>query len=326
MEFKYSIIIPSYNADKYLDRSISSVINQTYKNFEVIIIDDGSTDNSYQKMKEYASKYDYIKLISQDNYGLGHARNVGITEAKGEYILFLDCDDWIEKEALERIDKSLNCDCDLLIFDVNLITSKGEKKGYLKGIEFYRESTSTRELIVNAIPAAWNKVYKRKMIIESNVKFPEGLYYEDLAFSKQIFLYTFNVFYLKEPLYNYVSNANSMIHTKQMDNCFNMIEIIEIIITKYREMNFYNEYTSELEFVMIMHLLIYSTLRVNSINPFSNRQYLFLKYMKINYPEFRFNKYIKQFDNEYRKIFEFIIKKQYLHLWLYRRLGNKEGN
>ena len=126
----YSIIVPVYNVEKYLVNCLDSIINQTYKNFEIIIINDGSTDNSYSILENYAQNYpNLIRVFSKENGGLGSARNLGIQKAVGRFLWFIDSDDWIEVDALFKLYNVLkNNDFNVLVFDFNIIEEKKKKK------------------------------------------------------------------------------------------------------------------------------------------------------------------------------------------------------
>ena len=117
MMVKYSFIVPVYNTKKYLKKCLDSLIKQTFKDFEIIIVNDGSTDNSMEIIEKYKNKYSNIKVIEQQNQGLSLARNNGVKKTSGEYILFIDSDDYIEKDLLKQIDKNIG-NADVLRFQI----------------------------------------------------------------------------------------------------------------------------------------------------------------------------------------------------------------
>ena len=227
---KFSIIIPVYNTEKYLEKCISSVINQKYKNFEVILIDDGSKDNSGAICDEYAKKDNKVKVIHQINAGVSTARNVGIKNAKGKYIIFLDSDDSLNGESLTRlngiIEKNEEIDC--ILYNVD-----GEfKDGMYK--EEKLKSLIVQLIITEKINPPWNKVYKRNIIEENNIVFDKNIQIgEDLLFSITYLSYANNICILNEELYNYtVDNSNSLTR-KYKENKYKQLMYVDDEIRKY---------------------------------------------------------------------------------------------
>ena len=201
---KFSVIVPVYNAEKYLERCIKSIVNQTYKGFEVIVINDGSTDNSLTLLQELGEKDERINLINRKNKGVSSARNEGIQKARGEYILFVDADDYIDKKLLENLDQ--------YAVNTGLIVYNFRDNGRVNKIEFQlpdvcdKESTAMLISGINSFRGfVWNKAFKRSIIIENNIGFREDIYMcEDLCFCIDfIEKNNLNTRFLLEPLYNY---------------------------------------------------------------------------------------------------------------------------
>ena len=202
-----SVIVPVYNTEQYLDRCINSILSQSYKNLELLLIDDGSKDDSYKKCVAYAEKHANITVIHQDNFGPGHARNVGIAQAKGEFIVFVDSDDSIDKEHIagllkaHKTKKSLVlCGYKKVFTDHKDYYSPGNKE--LKKNEFadfYNEW-----LIEPIIGSPCNKLIEAEVIKNHNLRFPEGLNYaEDFIFSTKLFDCVDSVTTIDNCSYNY---------------------------------------------------------------------------------------------------------------------------
>ena len=214
---KISVIIPVYNVEKYLKRCLDSVINQTYKNLEVILVDDGSTDNSGKICDEYAEKDKRIIVIHKNNGGLSDARNKGLDICTGNYISFIDSDDWIEKNfyefAIDNLDKA-----DLLIFDYYLTTDK--KKKFVKCLTkacYLTVEECLRELSkANIQSYAWNKLYKKELF--AFIRFPKGINYEDQAIMHLIVDKCSKIKYFNKAFYNYFQNQKSITHTINYKN------------------------------------------------------------------------------------------------------------
>lgn len=180
---RFSIIVPVYNVEKYLNECIKSILNQTFNNYELILINDGSTDESKKICQLYESN-SKVCFIDINNSGVSNARNVGLKQAKGEYVLFVDSDDCLKENALEKIDQELNQDIDLLIFSSEKIYTNAKKEKILKN-EFIEKNEALKLLLKNDYFCGyvWNKVFKRKIINNNKLKFNTKIFMnEDLLF------------------------------------------------------------------------------------------------------------------------------------------------
>lgn len=214
---KISVIIPVYNVEKYLKRCLDSVISQKYKNLEIILIDDGSTDNSGKICDEYAQKDKRIIVIHKENGGLSDARNKGLEVCTGDYISFVDSDDWIEEDFFEYVVNNAK-DNDLLIFDYYISNGKNSKWIKYKNSEF--ELTKEKCLIeltkAKIQSYAWNKVYKINLF--NDIRFPKGRNYEDQAIMHLIVEKSTKIKYCNKAFYNYYQNPKGITHTVNYKN------------------------------------------------------------------------------------------------------------
>lgn len=172
---KISLIIPVYNVEKYLNQCLDSVISQTWKNLEIICVNDGSPDNSAAILKQYAAKDSRFKIITRPNGGLSAARNTGLRHATGDYIFFLDSDDYINPECLEELASNIG--------NEKLIYSQIKNFNAKKSKIINRDFTSTRSFIRTCF--VWGCLYKKETL--DGLNFPEGMYYEDKVFSFSLF-------------------------------------------------------------------------------------------------------------------------------------------
>ena len=216
-EIKVSVIIPVYNAENFLEQSIQSVINQTYSNIEIIIINDGSTDESAEICKKISLTDERIILINKDNEGAGKARFTGIQNSKGKYICFLDADDLMESCFIEKMLEALetnNADlveCGYYIFSVNTIKAHDVfKKNLLYNMKQFREQIVTNTIIDgHEAIVLWNKMY-RKDIIDKFVSIHAANVLEDYIFNMQYYLGVESYVYLCERLIKYRITENSL--------------------------------------------------------------------------------------------------------------------
>lgn len=207
-----SIIVPVYKVEKYLDRCISSIVNQTYKNLEIILVDDGSPDSCPQKCDEWAEKDSRIKVIHKDNGGLSSARNVALDIAIGDYIGFVDSDDYIALDMYEKLLSVLaNHRIDIITFDCNRVNENDETicstEHIVEGV--LTSENALKELLKGNINNyMWNKLFKA-CIFES-VRFPEGRVWEDMAICYKLFMLSEKIYCYPEKMYFYFMNSGSI--------------------------------------------------------------------------------------------------------------------
>ena len=241
---KISIIVPVYNAEKYLRKCIESILNQTFKDFELILVDDGSTDSSGKICDEYALKDSRIKVIHKENGGLSSARNAGLDVAKGEYIGFVDSDDWIEMDMygeLYRLIKENNTD--ISVCGINNIKDIKYKNENLKekiqiikkeGEEFKKNRYGEYYLGVSV----WNKLYRKEVI--EDIRFLKDRIYEDLPFGIEVFAKIKSYVYTSKKLYNYFqlneSTTRSKISLKHLSILKNTLYCYEKVSEEYKQM------------------------------------------------------------------------------------------
>lgn len=208
-----SIIIPVYNVAKYLGCCLDSVLAQTFQNFEVICVNDGSTDNSWEILQQYALKDKRIKAITQENKGLSEARNTALKAAKGEFIAFIDSDDFIAPEFLTVLLKAqADTNADIIGCDFKKIYKETDSLKEVKKFhpKFYADALAVLLHKNNFIHFnVWNKLYKREVI--GDIRFIPDIYYEDWVFNCCVFEQAQGFAWVKEKLYAYrISNGSIM--------------------------------------------------------------------------------------------------------------------
>lgn len=201
-----SIIVPIYNVEALLPRCIDSLISQQYQNIEIILVNDGSTDSSEAICREYLNRDSRIKLINKENGGLSSARNAGLKLSKGEYIFFVDSDDYVTSDFCSvGVDGFLNHNADVVIFGFNNIfvdTNKVIKKHCRKSRVISKEEALKGTLIDGYINSlAWNKAYKRELF--DNIRYPEGMVFEDVGTTYKIFDKANTIYISSNITYNY---------------------------------------------------------------------------------------------------------------------------
>ncbi len=257
---KVSVIVPVYNVEKYLKKCLDSLINQTIQDIEIIVVNDGSKDNSEEIIKEYEKNNpEKIVYLKKENGGLSDARNYGIPYAKGEYIAFLDSDDYVELDMYEKmyeLAKKENSDmveCDFY----------WEYPNKTK-IDIGQIYSNQKEMLQKARVVAWNKLIKRSILEESKVQFPKGYRYEDVEFTYKLIPYLKKVSFAKEPFIHYIQRENS-ISNVQNERTKEIFEVLEHVIEYYKEKGIYKEFEKELEYTYARILLCSSLLRIVKI-------------------------------------------------------------
>lgn len=211
---KVSIIVPVYNVEKYLRKCIDSLINQTLKDIEIICINDGSTDKSLEILKEYKNRDSRIILLNQENSGQSVARNRGIEIVKGEYLGFVDPDDWIDLDYYEKLYNAASTnDTDIAVGGIIRVTGIKKKKFLNFEKETLTDNTKLKFELCDVPEKSyiWNKIYKTQKLKEINLKFEEGRIFEDCIFTPQALFFLGKMVTVPNTYYYYLRRNNSTV-------------------------------------------------------------------------------------------------------------------
>lgn len=289
-QIKFSVIIPMYNIEDYIEKCIESILNQKYDNYEIIVVNDGSKDKSEEKV--LSIKSDKIKIINKKNGGLSSARNEGLKHVTGDYIWFIDGDDYIEENAFLLLNDYLSKrDCDVISFRYY--------KDYLKYKTIQTDNIDIKDKkqypLINT--SACTKIFKSDFYIKNNFEFSEGKIYEDLSLIPFVMSMAKEVGFIEEPLYNYVYRENSIMNSKKefKENRDDKFYAMDRLYSLYTSCGLNEEYSEELEYLTIKHLLlVYSTeILIFKSNIYNLRCKNVLKYLKNINPKWYKNKYLK---------------------------------
>jgi len=274
-----SAIVPVYNAEKFIVRCVNSVLSQTYDNWELILIDDGSTDNSLLLLQDYAAKDKRIKVIHQNNKGAGSARNAGISEAKGNYIVFIDSDDYIEPTYFEILSKH---DEDVVFIDVNRRDEHGNITCIEKMSVNRRKSKNDilREQMTGKI--LWGgvrKAVKKDIIAKYNVRYSDLRVGEEAIYSFKVLYHAKTFSFIDVPVYNYVVHEGSLSQTL-IDDPWGPISIsMKDCIT---QMGVYKEYADTINAFIITAgaISLYKMAKIYSYNEYLQHAKIRVKRLK----------------------------------------------
>lgn len=294
---KITIIIPCYNVEKYIKKCLSSIIDQSYPNFEVFLIDDGSTDNTGKIIRQTIKNDQRFKYFYQKNSGQAVARNFGLRKTKTKYVTFIDSDDYVEKDFLKLLYQSIienNSDISICYF--NRIYKNHTKIHPIDAL-----SSATTCTVV------WNKLYKTSLFSDNDISFPEGKWYEDVEVTCNLFMLDISTSIVKLPLYDYRDNNSSTLHTYD-DRIYQIYEIMENIENFAKKHKVYDQNYNKLEFINISHVLVTTTFRSSFLKDFSPKTIKnILLHVSETYPSWYQNKYIKTLPT-FSKIYLFFLK------------------
>ena len=239
-----SVIVPIYNVEKYLSKCIDSIINQTYKYLEIILVNDGSTDDCKNICDDYKKKDSRIIVFHQENKGLSSAKNKGLELATGDLIGFVDGDDYIEPTMYEKLLNNMHkYNSDMSICDFNNIINNIKKSNKINSniLEFQTSGKEKYNNMYNSYSiiafVSWNKFYKKELFY--NVRYPNGKYYEDVNSICNILNEAKSISYIIEPLYNYVYRKDSIVNRFSLKH-FDKILASDKIINFLREKKYYD--------------------------------------------------------------------------------------
>jgi len=309
-----SIIVPIYNAEKYLNKCLDSLMAQTKEELEFILVNDGSTDNTEQIIKEYQDKR--IKYFKNKNQGIGKTRNFGIEKAKGKYIMFLDSDDYLEKNACEVLfNKAEKDNLDIVICDFYKIYDNGSKEE-VKQPSFKNSSLKDNPKILNENLSPWAKLYRRDLISKNSIKFVENLKYEDAPFVAEALDKAKRIGKVEECLNYYVIHGNSET-TVRDKRVFDILLVIDKIRKYFAKKTYIKEDLDKLTVRMITNYTIQQRVQVDKKVGMDFIDEAFA-YLKREIPDYKDNKYYQN-----RGILRRTIEKNKFLTKLYCRLYRK---
>ena len=276
-----SVVIPVYNVEKYLEQCVSSILRQTYEGYEVILVDDGSTDNSGKLCDSFAKQDCRVHVVHKENGGLSSARNVGIRNSVGEYIVFIDSDDWVDSRYLETLlnEMTMDCQTDLVCCGRTIAKSNGEITvvSITETLSLRSDEAIERALFDKQVGiAAWGKLYKRSLF--SSIEFPEGEIHEDVAVMHDIFMLCERIKVVSYAGYFYRVNLKG-ISKSSYSSKFDVVlthdlRNEEVIVNKYPHLNDAVRAATASSCVDMMIKIIKSD---NGINEFDRQLQLYQK-------------------------------------------------
>lgn len=258
---KVSVIVPIYNVEEYLERCIDSLINQTLSDIEIILVNDGSPDNSQAIIDKYVEKYpDKVIGLMKENGGLSDARNYGISYARGEFIGFVDSDDYTDVTMYEKLyNKAIESDSDIVTCGYYGIDESIENYRYFqKGnmIQFGKSLADNPKLLYTNAPYAWNKIYKRELCEKTGILFPKGMIYEDIATIYPLMMYAKRISKVDEALYYYILKREGAITATFSPKIMQMYDALARMNDLYIKAGRFEEFKEVLGFINLKHTIL----------------------------------------------------------------------
>ena len=281
-----SVIVPCYNCEKTIERCIDSIKNQSFKDFEALLIDDGSTDKTSLIINRLIEDDERFRYYYKENGGLSDARNYGLDRFKGQYVSFVDSDDYIEKDYIQTLYQTIKENkTKVSICSYKIISKNNEKE----------VDISKDKVELNIHPSAWCKMFHNSFFTQEKLRFPYGKWYEDLCLiSKIIFTIGEDYSIVNKPLYNYVQYEDSIMHTSD-NRIFDVYDVLNDIISYCKQKRIYNQVEKKIEFMWIYHVLCGTIFRASTHKEFSKEMIKKIINKVTNiYPKWRENKYIKE--------------------------------
>lgn len=320
---KISVIVPVYNVEKWLQRCIDSILGQTYKDFELILVDDGSSDNSGAICDDYAKKDGRIKVIHKDNGGVSSARNVGIDSSAGEYIMFVDSDDSIDSAMLENMLLGLNDSVDLVISSIEMIINNKNyvyvvSDGVKSSSEFLSDYCNEKfPKICFCGPVC--KLYKKEIIDRYNLRFNVELNLgEDTYFNFSYIQYCAEVFTISKPYYFYFrENVNSLFSKFQKNTHEQSATVFDFSLWVMQKMKINQDLLEKYKYNHVRSLIGYLIKAY-----MTSDKKTFLYYLKQLSTDKYLKKYYKHFPVKEKTVAYFILKKHYGTVYTIYRIWN----
>lgn len=309
-----SLVIAVYNIEEYIGACIRSAAGQTYSNLEILLIDDGSSDRSGEICDEAAGKDPRIRVIHKENKGISDVRNVGIQEARGIYLMYIDGDDYISPDCVESV---LLCarenEADIVVFDYTEVEeSTGRKDHWSMDVPrgVVTDAKETPALLV-ASPSPCNKLYRKAFLEDTGLRYPVGRNYEDLAVTPRFMVNARRVVYLERPpLYYYIIHDGSIMRSRNFKKSFeDRKAAVEDILDYFKSHGLYDEFKDELEYLTFEHAYFVPTKEVLYYDPKSEYRGRFREFVLDIFPRAEKNPYVRMW----------LSRKDKLILWLMAR-------
>ena len=310
---KLSVVIPIYNVRDYLSACIDSVLSSGSGDYEVILVNDGSTDDSGQIAAAYAGRFpELIRLITTENGGLGAARNVGLEAARGDFVFFLDSDDRLSDGALAEILPELTPERDMLIFDLLSVNPDGSVIERMSGCgKAGPVSLSAYPELLLAYPSGCNKICRRSLFLDSGIRFPGRVWYEDLRTMPKLYTLSDRIYYTPKAWYLYLLRPGSITNSAGLARNLEIISAVDDLVGFYRERGLYGKYKTQLDYVAFYNMLLTGSVRVCLADPASPVLPQLKAAFLARFPDYARNDYILSMPKKHKLLTRLLLAGHY---------------
>lgn len=312
---KASVIVPVYKVKEYLEPCVRSILAQTQRDFELLLIDDGSPDECGSMCDAFAQADPRIRVIHQENRGLGGARNTGIEAAKGDWLLFVDSDDWIDPETLQTtLAAGEQNEAQLVVFGFRTVDGQGKTLGVFQetlpmGAPF---SPKERKDVFLIFPCAWNKLYRKELFAETGIRYPSRVWYEDIRTTLKLLTQTEKMVCIDFVGYNYLQREGSIMNSGNLQRNREIIDAFDDLLPWFSERGLLDEYLDELGYLAAIHVYLTASVRVlrgeQADKPLVRRELLpaFKAYVKEKFPDYQKNPYLSRLPKGQRLLWRLL--------------------
>ena len=311
---KATVVVPVYNVEKYLEKCVDSILAQTEPDFELLLVDDGSTDGSGRLCDKLAEKDGRVRVIHQKNQGLGGARNTGIQQAQGDWLLLVDSDDWIEPQTLEKtMEAGLREEADLVMFAYRSVDEGGHTlRTFLENVPKERGmALDAQPDMLLTSPSAWCRLYRRELLERTGILFPPRVWYEDMRTTPKLLAEARQVVYLDYVGYNYLSRTGSITKNQNAARNREIVEAFDDLLPWFQRQGLFEMYRQELCYLVVYHAYLTASVRVLLIDKKHPLLGELRAYLERWFPDWRQCPYLSRMSRAHRLLLSLLGKKRY---------------
>ncbi len=321
---KLSIIIPVYNTREYLGKCLDSVIYPGLSDYEIIVVNDGSTDDSADIASDYAARFpSMLRLITTENGGLGHARNAGMAEASGDFVFFLDSDDFLAPGAVAEMLEMTGQGYDICLCDIQSVAPSGKPLERMNGCgRTGPVSLDSYPELLLAYPSGCNKLCRRSLFTDTGLRFPDRAWYEDLRTMPKLYLHTDKIISTGRLWYMYLCRPGSIINSAGIERSLEIIDAVDDLTGYYRAHGRYDRYRREFEYQSFYNQFLASSVHICAAQPASPILDTLRQDFLNKYPDYKVNPYVLRMPFKHKLLSGLLLRRRYRWVRLIMKLSN----
>ena len=312
---RFSIVIPVYNVQEYLRKCVDSVLANDCSDCEIILVDDGSTDGVCPALcDEIAGEHpQLVRVIHQENRGLGGARNTGLEAAKGDYLFFVDSDDTISEDALQILSRAIDeKPADIYAFQLYSHDGEGNKSLITASKTEARPfALKDKPGFLLSLPAAWARIWKRELFLSTGIRYPSRVWYEDIRTSTKLFAAAESIVSLPNVLYWYLQRPGSIMNSGNVQRSGEILWAFDDVLAWFDQQGLRKQYEDELCRLAVDHILLAAVVRVCRADPKAPLLGQLMAYMNEHFPNYKNNPYLSRLPGLHKLLLRLVEKQQF---------------